>query len=227
MRHMIRLSLEIDFDAPDLEGLPEDAGADFAYLDQLLAVLSTLVHDTPWPESAQGEFLDYVTRDVYEFACAIRMEAAAGRWTVATSLIRPLQERSEYTLAAAIDSSFRNAYVEHIDSLIDKKFTGRSKQRQLVQVARGAIDRWAKEHYGKEGLMETSITLNKIGSEVLHHGIGLSREAEEIVAGRPGLLRMVSGRVQCGMANVMLAIKVVGGNDTAAWRKALAVVTLA
>ena len=224
MRHMIRLALEIDFDAPDLEGLPEDAGADFTYLDQLLTVLSTLVDDTPWPESAQGEFLDYVTRDVYEFACAIRMEAAAGRWTVAASLIRPLQERSEYALAAAVDSTFPSRYVESINEQIHKNFSARS--RQLADIARGAIDRWAKQSHGKDGLLEVSIRLNKIGSEVLHHGIGLSREAEEIVAARPGLLRMVSGRVQCGIANVMLAIKVVGGNDTEAWRKALAVVTL-
>ena len=159
MRHMIRLSLEIDFDAPDLEALPTDAGADFRYLDQLLAALFTLVRDTPWPESSQGEFLDYVTRDVYEFASAIRMEAAAGRWTVAASLMRPLQERSEYTLATAIDSSFRDTYIEHINSLIDKKFTGRSKQRQLVQIARGAIGRWSKKYYGKDGLLETSKTL--------------------------------------------------------------------
>ena len=174
---------------------------------------------------SQGEFLDYVTRDVYEFACAIRMEAAAGRWMVATSLIRPLQERSEYALAAAIDSSFRDRFVEYINTQIDKKFTGRS--RQLVQIARGAIDRWATESHGKDGLLETSITLNRIGSEILHHGIGLSREAEEIVEARPWLLKMASGRVQCGMANVMLAIKVMGGNDTDAWRRALAIVTLA
>ena len=94
MKHTIRFSLEIDFDTPNLPVLPEDAGADFRYLDQLLDALSQLVCDTPWPGSDQGEFLDYVARDVYEFACAIRMEAAAGRWTVATSLIRPLQERS-------------------------------------------------------------------------------------------------------------------------------------
>ena len=108
---------------------------------------------------------------------------------------------------------------------IDEKFTGRS--RQLVETARGAINRWAKKSHGKDGLLETSKTLNKIGSEVLHHGIGFSGEAEEIVEARPWLLKMVSGRVQCGMAYVMLAIKVVGENDTDAWRRASAIVTLA
>ena len=210
MKHTIRFSVEIDFDTPSLRVLPEDAGADFRYLDQLLDALSQLVRDTPWPGSVQGEFLDYVTRDVYEFACAIRMEAAAGRWTAAMSLIRPLQERSEYALAAAIDSSFRDTYVEYINTQIDTNFTASSRKRPLVQIARGAINRWAKESHGKDGLLETSITLNKIGSEILHHGIGFSGEAEEIVQARPWLLRMASGRVQCGMANVMLAIKVMG-----------------
>ena len=227
MKHTIRFSVEIDFDTPSLRVLPEDAGADFRYLDQLLDALSQLVRDTPWPGSVQGEFLDYVTRDVYEFACAIRMEAAAGRWTAAMSLIRPLQERSEYALAAAIDSSFRDTYVEYINTQIDTKFTASSRKRPLVQIARGAINRWAKESHGKDGLLETSITLNKIGSEILHHGIGFSGEAEEIVQARPWLLRMASGRVQCGMAKVMLAIKVMGGNDTDAWRRASAIVTLA
>ncbi len=225
MKHTMRFTLEIALGTPDLQALPEDAGADFGYLDQLLKAFSQLVRDTPWAASAKGEFLDYVTRDVYEFACAIRMEAAAGRWTVATSLIRPLQERSEYSLAAAIDSSFRDRYVEHINAQIGKKFTGRS--RQLVEFARGAIDRWATGSHGKDGLLEASISLNKIGSEVLHHAIGLSGEAEEIMRARPALLRMASGRVQCGMANVMLAIKVMGGHDTEAWRRALAIVTLA
>ena len=57
-----------------------------------LDALAELLRDTSWPESRQGEFLGYVTRDVYEFACAIRSEAAADRWTVAASLIRPLQD---------------------------------------------------------------------------------------------------------------------------------------
>ena len=215
MKHTIRFSLEIDFDAPSLRVLPEDAGADFRYLDQLLDALSQLVRDTPWPGSAQGEFLDYVARDVYEFACAIRMKAAAGRWTAAMSLIRPLQERSEYALAAAVDSGFRAGYIEYMNTQIDEKFTGRSRQRSLVETARGAINRWAKKSHGKDGLLETSKTLNKIGSEILHHGIGFSGEAEELVEARPGLLRMASGRVQCGMANVMLAIKVMGADGFA------------
>ena len=224
MRQTFRFSLEIDFDALGAQALPETAGRDFGYLDRLLEALSQLLHDTTWPESDQGEFLDYVTRDVYEFGYAIRTEAAAGRWTVAASLIRPLQERSEYALATAIDPGFRNKYVEYLDTQISKNFAGRS--RQLVQVARGTIDRWAKESEGTDGLLETSISLNKIGSEILHHAIGLSGEAEEIVKARPEILKMLGGRTQCAVAKVLLAIQVIEEHHTKAWRQTAIVIRL-
>ena len=60
VRHDLRLSLEINFDASDLQVLPETSGRDFRYLDQLLDALADLVRDTSWPESRQGEFLGYV-----------------------------------------------------------------------------------------------------------------------------------------------------------------------
>ena len=224
MKHELRLSLDIDFETSELQVLPEAAGMDFMYLDQLLDALSRLIHDTLWPSSRQGEFLEYVIRDVHEFGCAIRAEAEAGRWTVAAALIRSLQERSEYALAAAVDSTFPKKYVESINEQIDKNFTASS--RQLADIARGVIDRWAKESHGKDGLLEVSIRLNKIGSEILHRAVGLSGEAEEIVKARPGLLRMASGRVQCALANVMLAIKVIGGDDTKAWQEAQSIMTL-
>ena len=224
MKYELRLSLDIEFETSELPVLPEAAGTDFIYLKQLLDALSRIIHDTPWPASRQGEFIDYVVRDVYEFGCAIRTEAEAGRWTVAMALMRPLQERSEYALAAAVDTTFPKRYIESINEQIDKNFTARS--RQLADIARGAIDRWARKSHGQDGLLEVSIRLNKVGSEILHRAIGLSGEAEEIVKVRPGLLTMASGRVQCALVNVMLAIKVIGGNDTEAGQEAQSIVTL-
>ena len=115
-------------------------------------------------------------------------------------------------LRSAIDPGFRNKYVEYLDTQISKNFAGRS--RQLVQVARGTIDRWAKESEGTDGLLETSISLNKIGSEILHHAIGLSGEAEEIVKARPEILKMLGGRTQCAVAKVLLAIQVIEEHHT-------------
>ena len=223
MKQTIRLSLEIDFDALGAHALPESAGTDFGYIDQLLEALSQLLKDTAWPKSDQGEFLDYVTRDVYEFGYAIRTEAAAGRWTVAASLIRPLQERSEYAVATAIDPSFRDRWLEYIDKQARQNFSGKS--RQLVQTARGTINRWAKESKGTDGLLETSISLNKIGSEILHHFIGLSGDAEEIAKIRPDVLKMLGGRIQLAVVNILLAIQVIGEDNTKAWRQT-AIITL-
>ena len=155
MEYTFRYSIDIDFQSPVLQALSGSSGTDFGYLDETLKAFSQLIHDTSWPRSRQSEFLDYVTRDVYEFSYAIRTEAAAGRWTVATSLVRPLQERAEYALAAAIDATFVEKYVEYVNTQVENKFTGKS--RQLVGTARGIINRWAKESHGKDGLIESSI----------------------------------------------------------------------
>ena len=223
MKYTFQYSFEVDFHSPDLRALPEIAGSDFVYLDQLLEALSQLVSDTTWPDSYQGEFLEYVARDVYEFSHAIRTEAAKERWSVVAALMRPLQERSEYTLAAAVDSRFPKRYRKFLDSHTDKGFTDRT--RNMDSEARGTIDRWAKCH-GQDGLLATSKSLNQFGSLLLHHGIGLSGVSANNVGVRRGLLKMASGRVQCAMANVLLATRVMGVADTEAWRRATVIVTL-
>ena len=224
MNQSFRFSLKVDFDALGPPELPELAGTDFEYIDQLLESLRQLLDDTAWPESIQGEFLEYVALDIYEFGCAIRAEAAAGRWTVAASLMRPLQERSEYALASAIDSGFCDKYVEHWDTQIEKKFT--AKSRNLVETARGIINRWGKESKGIDGFVSISISLNRIGSEMLHHAVGFSREAVEIAGVRPGILKMLSGRIRGALANVLVATQVIEQNHTEAWSQAHSIVFL-
>ncbi|MCE2457980.1 MAG: hypothetical protein J4G14_09215 [Dehalococcoidia bacterium] len=224
MKYTFQYSLEIDFQSHALQLLPEAAGMDFTYLDQLLDSLSELISNTTWPRSLQGEFLNYVTLDVYEFGYAIRTEAAAGRWTVAVSLMRPLQERSEYALAAAIDPSFSEDYLTRLNTLTEEKFS--RQHRGMVEGARGKIDQWVKKSHGIDGHFEASRTLNKVGSEMLHHAIGLSREHEEIAKARPELLKMATGRVLAAVAIVLLAIKVIGEADTSAWRKTSGIVNL-
>ncbi|MCY4435810.1 MAG: hypothetical protein OXE05_00575 [Chloroflexi bacterium] len=217
-------SFKLNIQFPESKLSPGSASTDFAYIDQLLEALCQLIRATTWPESRQGEFLDYVTRDVHEFGLAIREEAAAGRWTAAASLMRPLQERSEFALAAAIDSEFSAKYIKYMESQIGKSFTGKS--RNLVESARGTIRRWEVGSNGKDCLLQISVDLNKIGSELLHNGIGLSRESEEIVRARSGLFKVMSGRVHLGVVNVLLAIKVLGRNNTKAWHKALGTVSI-
>ena len=121
-------------------------------------------------------------------------------------------------MAAAIDSSFRDKYLNYIDKQIRENFSGKS--RQMVQIARGIIDRWSLEHKDTEGFLDVSKSLNRVASEMLHHSIGFSGKAEEVAKARPEILKMLSGRVRCASANVLLAIQVIGEDDTDAWRRA-------
>ena len=59
-------------------------------------------------------------------------EANSGRWNVAMALIRPLQERSEYALAAAVDPEFFATYRKRMGQQIE---TG--LQRSLKAAYRG------------------------------------------------------------------------------------------
>lgn len=225
MKYTLKYSLETEIQSSTFQPLPALAGSGLEYLDQLLEALSQLVSQTGWPESQQGEFLDYVTRDVYEFGLAIRKEAAEKRWSVVAALMRPLHERSEYVLAAAVDSSFHEKFLKYLDSQAIKGFTDRP--RNMDSEARGTIDRWATTSHGQDGLLEISKSLNKYGSLLLHHGIGLSGVLANNMETRCGLLKMASSRVLCALANVLLAIQALGVNDTEAWHKARRLVSQA
>lgn len=218
MKQTFRLALEVELQSAATDVL---AGAPDTDRGQFLTVLDAytrIVDATVWPESEQGEFLEYVAQDIGEFITAMSAEAGAGRWSVATALIRPLQERSEYALAAAIDSAFVAIYRTRLEGLIASGFEGRS--RMLVEEARRIINRWDAAPKDSDSLLETSRTLNRIGSELLHHGIGLSRVAADNDEVRRGLATMTHGRARLSLANVLLAIQVVDAADTEAWHAA-------
>ena len=217
MKQTFRLSLEVELHsaADALAGHPD---TDLSQLKQVLEACFRVVEAAAWPESEQGEFLEFVTQDVGEFGTAMYAEASVGRWNVATALIRPLQERSEYALAAAIDRQFFATYRRRMDRQIDTGFNDRS--RLLIEEARGIVGRWAATSRDADGLLKTSRDLNRIGSELLHHGIGLSRVSADNDEVRRALVTMAHGRAQLALANVLLAIQIVGAADTAAWHAA-------
>ena len=191
-------------------------------LDGLIEVLTRLLDDTVWPKSEQGEFIDYATRDVHELCCAAREEAKLGRWLAAITLLRPLQERSEYSIAAAISPSFVGDYLGRTKATIESDFN--AKPRALIQAARGIIDNWAVESRGVDGFMKSSVRLNRIGSTVQHDAIGWSSEHESISINRPGFLETLSGRVLIALIHVLIAIQAIDAHGTDAWRKAAQVV---
>ena len=59
-----------------------------------------------------------------------------------------------------------------------------------------------------------------MSSELLHHGIGLPRVSADNDELRRGLVTMAHGRAQLALANVLLAMQIVGAGDTPAWRAA-------
>lgn len=214
MQQTFRLTLEVKLQSAATDVLAGRPGTDLGQLRAVLEAYSGVVEATVWPASAQGEFLEHVTQDIGEFITAMSAEAGAGRWSVGAALIRPLQERSECALAAAIDPAFVANYRTRLESGLE------GRRRLLVEDARGIINRWDPSSEGTDSLLETSKTLNSIGSEVLHHGIGLSRVAADNDEVRRGLVTMIHGRAQLALVNVLLAIQVVDAADTAAWSTA-------
>ena len=216
MKQTLRLTLELELHSAATVALAGRPDTDLSQLREVLEAYCGVVDATVWPATEQGEFQEFVTQDVEEFSTAIYAEASASRWNVAVALIRPVQERSEYALAAAIDPAFVATYRRRMGRQIEAGFKGRA--RLLVEEARGVVDRWAIASNGTDGLLKISKDLNRIGSEVLHHGIGLSRVSADNDELLRGLVTMAHGRAQLAVANVLLAIEIVGAADTAAWR---------
>ena len=221
MKQTLRLTLELELHSAATVALAGRPDTDLSQLREVLEAYCGVVDATVWPATEQGEFQEFVTQDVEEFSTAIYAEASASRWNVAVALIRPVQERSEYALAAAIDPAFVATYRRRMGRQIEAGFKGRA--RLLVEEGReesstaGPSRRTAPSN-GTDGLLKISKDLNRIGSEVLHHGIGLSRVSADNDELLRGLVTMAHGRAQLAVANVLLAIEIVGAADTAAWR---------
>ena len=218
MKETFRLSIEVELRSAASDALAGHSNTDLDQLRKVLGAYARVIEDTVWPESEQGAFLEFVAQDVHEFSAAIRAEAEAGRWNIAIALLRPLQERSEYVLAAAVDQGFYERYRSRMGRQIE---TGlKDGSRLLAEDARGTIDRWVRRSKNTEGLLATGRGLNRVASELLHHGVGLSRVSAANDALRQGLASMAYGRVQAALAYVLWAIEIVGAADTAAWRAA-------
>lgn len=213
MKQTFRLWLEVQLRSAATQASAGDSSTDLNNLRGVVEACSRVVEETAWPESEQGEFLEFVAQDVGEFSAAMYAEATSGRWNVAVALARPLQERSEYAVAAAIDPEFFATYRRRADQQIESGFNARS--RGLVEEARGIIDRWATSR-GADGFIKISTRLNRTGSELLHHGIGLSQVSADDEF-RLGLATVTHSQARQALANVLLAIQIVDAADTVAW----------
>ena len=165
MKETFRLSIEVELRSAASDALAGHSNTDLDQLRKVLGAYARVIEDTVWLESEQGAFLEFVAQDVQEFSAAIRAEAEAGRWNVAIALLRPLQERSEYVLAAAVDQGFYERYRSRMGRQIE---TGlKDGSRLLAEDARGTIDRWVRRSKNTEGLLATGRGLNRVASELL------------------------------------------------------------
>ena len=190
-----------------------EAGRDeFVHLDRLVETLFALASDATWPEAEHGEFLGFLARDLLEYATAIQSEVRAERWTTALTLGRSLYERQEYLLAAAIDPSFWDAYQERMQERIDSDYRGKS--RLLSEMARGVINRWENQRAGTRHLLDSSLRVHATSSELLHHSIGVSWLASQDDELRARSLANVESTVRGSCVAFLVALEIVGNNDT-------------
>ena len=199
--------------------VPKTAGNNFRYFDRLLQTFSTLIDDTTWPDPDAAELVRHLIDDTHELSSAMRAEAEAERWTTAVLLIRPLLERSQYALAAAIKPEFGAAYLTYLR----EEFAEKSKQRGLVERARGINARWA-EARGDAGFLQESISQYGLASDIQHHALGWSQRAKVDREARRAALSILCHCVKEALAGPVLAIEVMEANDTLAWRRARSVV---
>ena len=205
--------------------VPETTSEDLGYFDQLLETLSQLVGETAWPETKQGEFLRYAADDVLELSFVIRAAAGTGRFTAATALMRPLHERSEYLLAAAIEPGFADEHEAYIKKLAERELESRPTARKMDRVARAIIGSWEERVIPEPiRLKKKSETLYGRTSEIQHRGVGASRAARQNPEERHGALVAVRGQVETALRFVLLTVAIVGMKDTQAWRRAKALV---
>ncbi len=227
MKQTLRLSPKVEVRSAAADALTGRADPDLDQLRELQEAYSSVLDETVWPESDQGEFLEYVTQTVQEFITAIQAQAEAGRLTVVMALLRPLQERSEYALAAAIAPEFSRNCLSRMAHETETGPKGRSGP--LVQEVRGIINRLetsrgedeaVSSSAGTEDLLQLGRNLYGIGSGFQHLSIGLSRLAADNDELLRGLVGMACGRVQIALRQVLKATQIAGVDDTAAWHAA-------
>ena len=204
--------------------MPETAGEDFRYFDQLLEAMSQLISETKWPETKQGEFLRHAVEDVLEVSAVIRAAAGAGCFSTAAALLRPLHERSEYLVAAAIEPGFADEHEAYITDLPERELGSRPTARKLDRAARGIISSWEEEAEIPIGLTEKSKALYGNTSEIQHRGVGASWAARQNPEERHAALVAVRGQVETALRFVLLTVAILKLTDTQAWRRARALV---
>lgn len=181
-------------------------------IDSCCALLQYLVDETKWPDTTQGEFLDYLSADVLEIASSIRSLAVSELWTTVALLGRPLYERSQFLLAAAIDPAFFDVYRQQMEVRIASDF--QKKPGLLAGEARRVIDQWDQKKKDNSKLDDVARYAWSTSSELLHHSIGMSRFASRDSEHRTLYVKGTNARLRSACGVFLASLGIVGGHNT-------------
>ena len=182
-------------------------------IDRCWALLQYLANEARWPDTTQGEFLAYLAGDVLEIASSIRNLAASDCWTTVALLGRPLFERSQFLLAAAIDPAFWDVYRQRMEVQIDSNF--KKRPGLLAGEARRVIDNWEQKRTDNSDLADSTRYAWSTSSELLHHSIGMSRMASQDSGRRTLYVKGATAQLRSACGALLTSLGIVGGHNTA------------
>lgn len=195
------------------------------------AVQTELVSDTTWPATKHGVAVQVYGMDVAQFCEAVRSEYQADRFSVCMALFRPLRERSEFMLAAAIDGDFARQQIDFIENHKGEPLGGRNLSQSAAGrarngEARGVIARWERDTaLSDDGStsLDARIGLQGLGSALTHPNL-MSPARSRVIAASPkervDFIRLAHGVVLTALGETVASIQLVGAIPTDAWLRA-------
>ena len=187
------------------------SSSDVSDIDHLLALFQFLVEEATWPDTTQGEFLDYLSADVLEIGSSIRNLADSEFWTTAVLLGRPLHERSLFLWAAAIDPAFFDVYHQEMKVRMESDF--RKGGRLLVGEARGVINKWEQKRAGTSGLLESNLRVWSTSSQLQHHSIGMSQLAAQNNEQRKAYAKNAAVTLRSACETLLVSLEITGRSN--------------
>ena len=127
-------------------------------------------------------------------------------------LIRPMQERSVYALAAAIEPGFWKEYKANLHKAMEERERPRAnrgkaknKSRLMIQRARRIIQRREEATQGTDEFFQGNIDFFSLTSDIQHHHSGWSQRAQmsrrdriEVISTNPPLRGRSTRRTRLG-----------------------------
>jgi hypothetical protein len=141
----------------------------------LVAEFERLRAESGWAgQDAERErpVLSLLSWDLSQFMAASLETAAAGRWSVAHSFPRLIQERAEYLIAAHADPKFAMQLWGALEALEHVEYDDGKIPRIREGIARGIVRKWSEgrtnDATGSRRFLENLIRMKDVGSLMVH-----------------------------------------------------------